>query len=165
MPLYDMVVELLVGVGAWYVFVFLSLCMLIIFTEILDRLSFSSDGLFVNLGNVATTGIGISNNQVVVTRGCILIVFISNGCVATCNLFAPGTCGSGIHINHVKKIRIWPLNEEFDALTAYFGTIYGISQFYCNFFGNILTFQTRIEKASSSNQSWFIMYISFFSYW
>ena len=115
--------------------------------------NFSSDGLFVNLGNAATTGIGISNNRVVVAGGHILIIFISNGCVATCNLFVPGTCGSGIHINRVKKIGIWPLNEEFDALTAYFRTICGVSQFYCNFFGDIFTFQTQIEKASSSNQS------------
>ena len=41
MPLYDMVVKLLVGVVAWYVFVFLSLCMLIIPTEILNRLTIS----------------------------------------------------------------------------------------------------------------------------
>ena len=126
--------------------------------------NFSSDGLFVNWGNAATTGIGtgISNNQVVFTGGCILIISISNGCVATCNLFVLGTCGSGIHINHVKKIRIWPLNEEFDALTAYFGTIYDVSQFYCNFFGDILTFQTQIEKASSSNQSGSSCMFSFF---
>ena len=118
--------------------------------------------MFVNLGNAATTGIGVSNNQVVVAGGRILIVFISNGCVATCNLFVPGTCGSGIHINHVKKIGIWPLNEEFDTLTAYFGTIYSVSQFYCNFFGDILTFQTQIEKASSSNQFGSSCVFSFF---
>ena len=123
---------------------------------------FSSDGLFVNPGNAATTGISISDNRVVVARNHISIVFISNGCVATCNLFVLGTCGSGIHISHVKKIRIWPLNEEFDALTAYFGTIYGISQFYCNFFGDILIFQTQIEKASSSNQSGLSCMFSFF---
>ena len=41
MPLYDMVVELLLGVGAWYVFVFLSLCVLIIPTEILNWLIIS----------------------------------------------------------------------------------------------------------------------------
>ena len=41
MPLYDMVVELLVGVGARYVFVFSSLGMLIIPTEILNGLMIS----------------------------------------------------------------------------------------------------------------------------
>jgi hypothetical protein len=69
---------------------------------------------------------------------------------AACNLFIPGTNGSGMHINLVKKIRIWPLNEEFDALTAY---VYGVSQFYCSFFGDILTFQMQVDKASSSNRS------------
>ena len=89
----------------------------------------------------------------VVAGGRISIIFISNGCVAACNLFIPGTTGSGTHINRIKKIGIWPLNEEFDALTAYFGAVYSVSQFYCNFFGDILTFQTLKEKTSSSNNS------------
>ena len=115
--------------------------------------NFSSDGLFVNPGKVPVDGIGISDNWVAVAGGHISIIFISNGCVAACNLFIPGTNGSGMHINHVKKIRIWPLNEEFDALMTYFGVAYGVSQFYCSFFGDILTFQMQIEKISSSNHS------------
>ena len=92
--------------------------------------------------------------MVLVAGGCISIIFISNGCVATCNLFIPGTTGSGTHINRVKKIGIWPLNEEFDALTAYFGAVYSVSQFYCSFFGDILTFQMQKEiLTSSSNHS------------
>ena len=57
-----------------------------------------------------------------------------------------------MHINHVKKIGIWPLNEEFDALMAYFGAVYGVSQFYSSF-SNILIFQMQIEKISSSNHA------------
>ena len=114
-------------------------------------INFSSDGLFINPGKAAVDGVGISENRVVVAGGRISIIFISNGCVAACNLTIPGTSGSGVHINGVKKIGIWPLNEEFDALTAYFGAVYGVSQFYCNFFGDILTFQTQIEKTSSSS--------------
>jgi hypothetical protein len=109
--------------------------------------------LFVNPGNAAIDGVGISENQVVVAGGRISIIFISNGCVAACNLIIPGTSGSGVHINRVKKIGIWPLNEEFDALTAYFGAVYGVPQFYCNFFGDILTFQTQVEKTNSSGSS------------
>jgi len=103
--------------------------------------NFFSDGLFINPEKVAPDGIGVSDNHVVVVGGRISIIFISNGCVAACNLFILGTTGSGTHINRIKKIRIWPLNEEFDALTAYFGAVYSVSQFYCNFFGDILTFQ------------------------
>ena len=113
--------------------------------------NFSSDGLFINPGKAAADGIGVSDNRVVVAGGCISIIFISNGCVAACNLFIPGTTGSGIHINRVKKIGIWPLNEEFDALTAYFGAVYSVSQFYFSFFGDILTFQMQKEITSSSN--------------
>ena len=69
-----------------------------------------------------------------VARGRISIAFISNSCVATCNLFVPGTCGSGIHVNHVKKIGIWSLNEEFDALIAYFG----LSMVFHNFTATFL---------------------------
>ena len=115
--------------------------------------NFSSDGLFINPGKAAADSIGISNNWVVVAGGHISIIFISNGCVAACNLFIPGTTGSGIHINCVKKIGIWPLNEEFDVLTAYFRAIYSVLQFYSSFFGNILTFQTQKEITSSSNHS------------
>ena len=115
--------------------------------------NFSSDGLFVNPGKAAVNGIGISDNRVVVAGGRISIIFVSNGCVAACNLFIPGTNGSGMHIHNVKKIGIWPLNEEFDPLTTYFGAVYGVSQFYSSFFGDILTFQTQIEKANSSNHS------------
>lgn len=115
--------------------------------------NFSSDGLFVNPGKAAIDGVGISENRVVVAGGRISIIFISNGCVAACNLIIPGTSGGGMHVNRVKKIGIWPLNEEFDALTAYFGAVYDVSRFYCNFFGDILTFQTQIEKASSSSSS------------
>ena len=112
---------------------------------------------------------GVSENRVVVAGGRISIIFVTNSCVAACNLFIPGTNGSGIHIHRVKKIGIWPLNEEFDALTAYFGAVYGVSQFYSNFFGDILTFQTQIEKTNSSNHSgpstrlqcMFFIYISF----
>jgi hypothetical protein len=89
----------------------------------------------------------------VVAGGRVSIIFVTNGCVAACNLFIPGTSGSGIHTNRVRKIGIWPLNEEFDALTAYFGAVYNVSQFYCNFFGDILTFQTQIERNESLNQS------------
>jgi len=115
--------------------------------------NFSSDGLFVNPGKAAVDGIGVCESQVVVGGGRTSIIFVSNGCVAACNLFIPGTYGSGMHMNRVKKIGIWPLNEEFDALTAYFRAAYGISQFYCSFFGNILTFQMQVDKASSSNHS------------
>ena len=73
--------------------------------------------------------------------------------MAACNLIVPGTSGSGVHVNRVKKIGIWPLNEEFNALTAYFGAVYGVTRFYCNFFGDILTFQTQIEKSISSGSS------------
>ena len=38
--------------------------------------------------------------------------------MAASHLFIPGTSGSGLHVNRVKKIGIWPLNEEFDALTS-----------------------------------------------
>jgi hypothetical protein len=109
--------------------------------------------LFVNPGKASIDGVGVSENRVVVGGGCVSIIFVSNGCVAACNLFIPGTSGGGMHTNRVKKIGIWPLIEEFDALTAYFGTIYDVSQFYCNFFGDILTFQTQIEKTSSSSSS------------
>ena len=159
MPLYEMVVKLLVGIGARYVFVFLSLPYHMYahypsYRNFKHAHNFSSDGLFVNPGKAAADGIGISDNRVVVAGGRISIIFISNGCVATCNLFIPGTTGSGTHINCVKKIGIWPLNEEFDALTAYFGAVYSVSQFYCSFFGNILTFQTQKEiLTSSSNHS------------
>jgi hypothetical protein len=115
--------------------------------------NFTSDGLFVNPGKATVDGVGVSDNRVVVAGGRISIIFISNGCVAACNLFIPGTTGSGMHINRVKKIGIWPLNEEFDALTAYFGAVYGVSLFYCNFFGDILTFQTQKEMTGSSNHS------------
>ena len=115
--------------------------------------NFSSNGLFVNLGKAAVNGVGISEHQVVVAGGHISIIFVSNGCVAACKLFIPGTSGSGIHINCVKKIRIWPLNEGFDALTAYFGAIYSVSNFYCNSFGDILTSQMQKEKTSFSNHS------------
>ena len=115
--------------------------------------NFSSDGLFVNPGKAAADGIGVSDNRVVVAGGRISIIFISNSCVAACNLFIPGITGSSIHINRVKKIGIWPLNEEFDALTAYFGAVYSISQFYSSFFGDILTFQMQKEITSSSNHS------------
>ena len=115
--------------------------------------NFSNDGLFVNPGNSRVDGVGVSENRVVVAGGRISIIFVSNGCVAASNLFIPGTNGSGIHIHRVKKIGIWPLNEEFDALTAYFGAVYGVSQFFCNFFGDILSFQTQIERTNSSNQS------------
>ena len=118
-----------------------------------ETLNVSSDGLFINPGKAATDGIGVSNNRVVVAGGCISIIFISNSCVAACNLFIPGTTGSGTHINCIKKIRIWPLNKEFNALTAYFGAVYSVLQFYCNFFCDILTFQTLKEKTSSSNNS------------
>ena len=130
--------------------------------------NFSSDGLFINPGKVAADGIGVSNNQVVVVGGRISIIFISNSCVAACNLFILGMTGSGMHINCIKKIRIWPLNEEFDALTAYFGAVYNVSQFYCNFFGDILTFQTLKEKTSSSNNSGpscMSLHNLFFHYW
>ena len=132
--------------------------------------NFSSDSLFVNPGKAAVDGIGISESRVVVAGGCTSIIFVSNGCVATCNLFIPGTNGSGMHINHVKRIRVWPLNEEFDVLTAYFRAVYGVSQFYCSFFGDILTFQTQVDKASSSNRSGLSMRLqcmslpTFFSY-
>ena len=99
--------------------------------------NFSSDGLFVNPEKVAANGVGISEHWVVVARGCVSIIFVSNGCVAAFNLFIPDTSGSGTHINHVKEIKIWPLNEEFNALTAYFRAIYSVSSFYCNFFGDI----------------------------
>ena len=128
--------------------------------------NFSSDGLFVNPGKAAADGIGISDNRVVVAGGRISIIFISNGCVAACNLFIPGTTGSGAHINRVKKIGIWPLNEEFDALTAYFGAVYGVSQFYSSFFGDILTFQTQKEMTNSSNHSGpSCMSLPIFIYW
>lgn len=129
--------------------------------------NFSSDGLFVNPGKAAVDGVGVSENRVVVAGGRISIIFISNGCVAACNLFIPGTSGGGMHVNRVKKIGIWPLNEEFDALTAYFGSVYDVSQFYCNFFGDILTFQTQIEKPSSSGPSTRLqcMFLSTFYYY
>ena len=95
-------------------------CSLPPLTETLNIHNFSSDGLFINPGKVATDGIGVSNKRVVVAGGHISIIFISNSCVAACNLFILGMTGSGTHINRIKKIRIWPLNEEFDALTAYF---------------------------------------------
>ena len=132
--------------------------------------NFSSDGLFVNPGKAAVDGIGVSESRVVVAGGHTSIIFVLNDCVAACNLFIPGTNGSGMHINCVKKIRIWPLNEEFDVLMAYFGAVYGISQFYCSFFGDILTFQTQVDKASSSNRSGSSMHLqctslpTFFSY-
>ena len=151
-----MVIELLAGIGARYVFVFskFTICTLItpFYRNFKHTYNFSSDGLFVNPGKAAAGGIGISDNQVV-AGGHISIIFISNGCVAACNLFIPGTTGSGTHINCIKKIGIWPLNEEFDSLTAYFGAVYSVSQFYCNFFGDILTFQMVKEKTSSSNNS------------
>ena len=115
--------------------------------------NFSSDGLFVNPGKAAVDGVGISDNRVVVAGGHISIIFISNGCVAACNLFIPGTAGSGMHISCVKKIGIWTLNEEFEVLMAYFGAVYSVSQFYSSFFGNILTFQMQKEITSSSNHS------------
>ena len=46
--------------------------------------NFSSDGLFVNPGKVATDGIGVSDNQVVVSGGHISIIFILNSCEAAC---------------------------------------------------------------------------------
>ena len=124
--------------------------------------NFSNDGLFVNPGKAAINGVGISENRVVIAGGRISIIFISNGCVAACNLSIPGTSGNGMHINRIKKIGIWPLNEEFDALTAYFGAVYDVSQFYCNFFGDILTFQTQIEKTSSSGPSMRCMFLPMF---
>ena len=157
MPLYEMVIELLAGIGARYVSVFskFTICTLItpFYRNFKCAHNFSSDGLFVNPGKAAADGIGVSDNRVVVAGGRISIIFISNSCVAACNLFIPGTTGSGTHINRIKKIGIWPLNEEFDALTTYFGAVYSVSQFYCNFFGDILTFQTLKEKTSSSNNS------------
>ena len=115
--------------------------------------NFSSDDLFINPGKAAVDGVGVSENRVVVAGGRISIIFISNSCVAACNLIIPGTSGGSMHINRVKKIGIWPLVEEFDALTDYFGAVYDVSRFYCNFFGDILTFQTQIEKPSSSGSS------------
>jgi hypothetical protein len=96
-----------------------------------------------------------------------LIIFISNGCVAACNLIIPGTSGSGVHINRVKMIGIWPLNEKFNALMAYFGAVYGVPQFYCNFFGDILMFQTQVEKPIPqacqhiSNVSFYLLFFFF----
>ena len=157
MPLYEMVIEILVGIGARYVSVFFKFTICILITPFYRNFkcayNFSSDGLFVNPGKVAADGIGVSDNRVVVAGGHISIIFISNGCVAACNLFIPGTTGSGTHINCIKKIRNWPLNEEFNSLMAYFGAVYSVLQFYCNFFGDILTFQTLKEKTSSSNNS------------
>jgi hypothetical protein len=155
MPLYEMVVELLVGIGAQYIFISLKFTILYVssYTNFKHAHNFSSDGLFVNPGKPTVDGVGMSDNQVVVTGGCISIIFISNGCVAACNLFVPGTTGSGMQINHIKKIRIWPLNEEFNALMAYFRTVYGVLLFYCSFFGNILTFQMQKKMTSSSNHS------------
>ena len=100
--------------------------------------------MFVNPGKAAVEGVGVSDNRVLIAGGRISIIFVSNGCVAVSHLFIPGTSRSGLHVNRIKKIGIWPLNEEFDALTAYFGAVYDVSQFYCNFFGDILTFQMQI---------------------
>ena len=142
MPLYEMVVELLVGIGARYVSVFLSSpysmhAHYASYRNFKYAHNFSSDGLFVNPGKVAVNGVGISEHWVVVAGGHVSIIFASNGCVAASNLFIPGTSGSGIHINRVKKIKIWPLDEEFNALTAYSRAIYSVSSSYCNFFGDI----------------------------
>ena len=130
MPLYEMVIELLASIGAWYVSVFFkfTICMLITpsYRNFKHTHNFSSDGLFINPRKAATDGIGVSDNQVVVAGGCISIIFISNGCVAACNLFILGMTGSGTHINCIKKIGIWPLNEEFNALMAYFGAVYSV---------------------------------------
>ena len=115
--------------------------------------NFSRNGLFVNPGKAAVNGVGISEHRVVVAGGRISIIFVSNGCVAACKLFIPGTSGSGIHINHVRKVGIWPLIKKFNALTAYFRAIYSVTNFYFNFFGDILTFQMQKEKTSSSNYS------------
>ena len=66
MPLYEMVIELLAGIGAWYVSVFFkfTICMLITpsYRNFKRTHNFSSDGLFVNPGKAATDGIGVSNN-------------------------------------------------------------------------------------------------------
>lgn len=156
MPLYEMVVELLAGTGAQYVpFIFFK-CMYAHYSSYRNfkhAFNFSNNGLFVNSGKATVDSVGISENQVVVAGGRISIIFISNGCMTACNLFIPGTSGSSMHTNRVKKIGIWPLNEEFDALTTYFRTVYDVLQFFCNFFGDILTFQMQIEKPSSLSSS------------
>ncbi|KDR68959.1 hypothetical protein GALMADRAFT_215518 [Galerina marginata CBS 339.88] len=47
------------------------------------------------------------------------LLFVSNGCVASCNLFVPDSNGVDLNKSDVKRISIWLLNEEFDAITSW----------------------------------------------
>ncbi|KDR82473.1 hypothetical protein GALMADRAFT_134084 [Galerina marginata CBS 339.88] len=56
----------------------------------------------------------------------------------------------GLNRSNVKRIGIWLLNEEFDAMASYFGTVYITSQFYCHYFSDVIVFQTMKDGAGSA---------------
>lgn len=115
----------------------------------------------MNPGRASSSGVAVKDGRVVLSGAHASAIFLSNGCVAACNLVVPGTNGTGMNTHSVKKIGIWPINEEFDALAGYFGAVYGVDAFYTHFFADILTFQTMKEGAGSSRSQCMFLHASF----
>lgn len=73
------------------------------------------------------------------------LLFMSNGIVAACNLVNPGKNGSGNYSHNIKKIGIWVLMEEFEAMMSYFGHLYNRKVFVAQYFADAIYFQTQKE--------------------
>lgn len=74
------------------------------------------------------------------------IMFVSTGAVSSCELVNHGVNGSGTNI---KKIGVWFLYQEFEPMLSLFGQLYGKTDFWCNYFNDVVYLCTQKEGGTS----------------
>lgn len=79
-------------------------------------------------------------------------MFLTSGLVANCNLVKPTTNGYGTYAHNIKKIGIWVLVEEFDAMMAYFGKVFNKDRLLAQYFADVVYFQTQRDAPNKTGK-------------